>query len=146
MLTTSAVTNFHAQKTAATAQLGMSPDAINNSRASLNVLPKMVIPSTDKPELAKSTPNPTSSIGSKVVDSSPSSQAPTVRRGRGRGHGRLSSAGGSQSGRGSVGEGVKRKAGSDVPGSKAKKPRTALPPPPPRETSKRYAFDSLVSK
>ena len=90
--------------------------------------------------------NDPGSMDSAAIDGSTSPKAPATSRGqRWGGHGRLNGAGGNHGGRGSIGEGVKRKASSDVPGPKMKKPRTAFPPPPPREMSKRCSFDSLIS-
>lgn len=83
---------------------------------------------------------------SEVVDNSALPKVPTIKQeqgGHGRGHGRSGGAGGIHGGRESVGEGVnlKHKAGSDMSGLKAKKPRNVLPP---REMSKRCAFHSLI--
>jgi hypothetical protein len=88
---------------------------------------------------------------SEDVDDSALPKAPTIgqaqdglRRGRGHGRGRSGSSRGIRGGCKSVGKGVKRKAGSDLSRPKEKKPRNVLPPPPPREMSKRCAFHSLI--
>ena len=92
----------------------------------------------------ETTDQSTSNVGSETIDGPTLLNAPTVGRGCGRSRSRGHGARGSHGGHVFVGEGVKRKAGSDVPGPNVKKSCTALPPPSPREMSKWCAFDPLL--